>query len=111
MAVEQGPNDPAILNPRKRFVFRLWLPFGNDFAVFDKAANMQTFGVRRTATETGIFWGVLLLKRLLHDGAGLFAVGRTGVFAQLRPGIERARPNQAIVVVLLNHVSAPTGDS
>src|SRR5437588_4399827 len=34
---------------------------------------------------------------------------RAGIFSQLRSGVERAGTNQAIVIVLLNDVRAPTG--
>src|SRR6267143_5577368 len=71
MTVEQRANDAPVQNARKRFVLRLRLPFGDDFAVFGKTADPQAFVIRRPATPTRIFGSVLLLKRLLHDDGDL----------------------------------------
>jgi len=38
-----------------------------------------------------------------------FSGRRAGIRAQFRPGVKRARPDQAIVIVLLYHVRAPAG--
>jgi hypothetical protein len=62
MTVEQRADDAAIQHAGERFVFRLRLPFGNDFAVFGKAADAQTVRIRRAATPTRIFGSVLFLK-------------------------------------------------
>ena len=66
MTVEQRADDAAIQHAGKRFVLRLRLPFGNDFAVFGKAADAQTVRIRRAATPTRIFGSVLFLKRSLR---------------------------------------------
>src|SRR5438309_3977181 len=68
MTVEQRADDAAIQHAGKRFVLRLRLPFGNDFAVFGKAADPQTFAIRRAATPTRIFGSVLFLKRWFSHG-------------------------------------------
>ena len=62
VTVEQRADDAAIQHAGKRFVLRLRLPFGNDFAVFSKAADAQTVRIRRAATPTRIFGSVLFLK-------------------------------------------------
>ncbi len=66
MAIEQRADDAAIQNPLKRFVFFFWSPLCNHFPVFRKAADMQSFGIRRTTTPTGILRCVLFLKRLAN---------------------------------------------
>ena len=66
MAIEQRADDSAVQDSGKRLVFLLRLPFSNDLAVFDEAANMQTLAVRWTATEAGILGSVLFLKRFFH---------------------------------------------
>jgi len=40
MAIEQRADDAAIQNSLKRFVFFLWPPFRDDFAVFWKTPDM-----------------------------------------------------------------------
>ena len=62
MTIEQRANHAAVQRSSKSFVFFLRLPFGYDFAVLRKAANVQTFGVRRSATPARTVWGVLFLK-------------------------------------------------
>src|SRR3954469_2056853 len=48
----------------------------------------------------------------VFTAASLFGVGtvtRAGILPQSRSGIERARSNQPIIIVLLDHVRAPAG--
>src|SRR5215813_3765549 len=71
VAIEQCTDDSAVQHAGKCFVLRFRFPIGNDLTVFDEAAHVQPFGVRRSATKTSIFRSVLLLKRLLHDDVDL----------------------------------------
>ena len=73
MTVEQRADDSAVQHAGKRFVPRLRLPFGNDFAIFGKASDAQTVGIRRATSPARIFGSVLFLKRLrfFHRDADL----------------------------------------
>src|SRR5438874_2846029 len=77
MTIEQRANDTAIQNSVERFVFLLRFPFGNHFAIFWKTADMQSFGVRRTAAPAGIIRRVFFLKRLFHSSGVVSAAAVT----------------------------------
>jgi len=65
MTVEQRADNAAIQDPGKRFVFLLWFPFCNDFAVLRKTANTQSFGIRWAAAPTRIVRGIAFLQGLI----------------------------------------------
>ena len=46
---------PPFRTPWKSLVFLLRFPFGDDFAVFRKTANMQTIRICRATAQAGIF--------------------------------------------------------
>src|SRR6266513_5750960 len=70
MTVQQRADNAAIQDPGKRFVFLLWFPFCNDFAVLRKTANTQSFGICRPAPPASIVWSILFLQRFrAHVGS------------------------------------------
>ena len=68
VTIEQRADDAAIQNSRKCFVLFLRLPFCNDFIVFWKTVNTQSFGIRRPATPARIVWSILFLQRFRAHG-------------------------------------------
>jgi len=62
MAIEQRADYAAIQHSIKSFVFLLRFPFSHDVAVFREASNMQSFGIRWTATPAGVVGCVFFLK-------------------------------------------------
>ncbi len=64
MAIEQRADDAAIQNALKSFVFFLWFPLCNDFAVLRETANVQPIRIRRSATPAGVVWRIFFLERL-----------------------------------------------
>ncbi len=62
MTIEQRADDAAIQNPIKSFVFFLWFPFSNDFAVFRETSDMQSMRVRRSATPARVVRSKFFLK-------------------------------------------------
>jgi hypothetical protein len=74
VTIEQRANYSTAQNAGKRFVFFLRLPIGHDFIAFDEAANVQSGGIRRAATEASVVRRVMFLKRLFrHDDVDLAA--------------------------------------
>src|SRR5437773_11710225 len=79
MTVEQRADNAAIQDPGKRFVFLLWFPFCNDFAVLRKTANTQSFGIRRAAPPARIVWSIRFLQRFrAHGGSSALRSMLTG---------------------------------
>jgi hypothetical protein len=46
----------------KRFIFRLRHPFGDDFTISCKTANVQTAWICGAAAKACVFWTVLFLE-------------------------------------------------
>src|SRR5205807_10481990 len=64
MTIEQRADDAAAQHSRKGFLISLGLERRDDFIATWKAANVQTFFIRRTATKAGIVWRVSFLETL-----------------------------------------------
>ena len=62
VAIQQRADDPAIQNARKRFVFFLRRPIGDDFIAPGEAPDVQALEIRRSTTETGVVRRVILLQ-------------------------------------------------
>lgn len=71
VTIEQAADDSAIQNTRERIVFRLGLPFRNDFAIPDETPHVQAFAIRWAAAEARVFGSILVLKRLFHCSVAL----------------------------------------
>src|SRR5262245_60111577 len=64
MTIEQRTNNSAVQNSVKSFVFLLWFPLGDHFAVLRKTANMQSVWIRWAATEANVSRRIFFLERL-----------------------------------------------
>jgi hypothetical protein len=64
VTIEQCADDAAIQDSIKSFVFFLWSPLSDDFAVLQETSNMQSVRVRGAATPAHVVWSVFFLKRL-----------------------------------------------
>ena len=62
VAIEQCADDAAIQDSIKGFVFFLWSPLSDDFAVLQETSNMQSVRVRRAATPADIVRSIFFLK-------------------------------------------------
>jgi hypothetical protein len=63
MTVEQGADYAAIENSRERLVMRSGVKFSGEFIALDKAPDLQTLFVFRTAPETDPFGRIGFLQR------------------------------------------------
>ena len=62
VAIEQCADDAAIQDFIKSFVFFLWSPLRDDFAILQETSNMQPVRICRTATPADVVRSVFFLK-------------------------------------------------
>src|SRR5437764_15367617 len=72
VAIEQRPDDAAIQDSIKSFVFLLRFPFGDDLAILRETSNVQPARIRRATTPANIVRSVFFLKRLRFHFLGRF---------------------------------------